>query len=88
MVEEIKKNLQEEIENFKQVQKDYHKTLSRRQQLDSQMNENITVKEELNLLKVENKVFKLIGPVLVRQDLDEAKENVNKRMEFIKIEIK
>jgi prefoldin beta subunit len=28
-------------------------------------------------------VFKLIGPVLVKQDLVEAKSNVGKRLEFI-----
>jgi prefoldin beta subunit len=29
-------------------------------------------------------VYKAIGPVLMRQDLDEAKQNVDKRLEFIK----
>jgi len=28
-------------------------------------------------------VFKLIGPVLIKQDLVEAKSNVGKRLEFI-----
>lgn len=51
------------------------------------MNENITVREELYLLKAANEVFKLIGPVLVKQDLEEAKDNVNKRIEFIKTEM-
>lgn len=88
MVEEIQKKLQAEIEKFKQVQKDYHKTLSKRQHLDSQLNESTVVKEELDLLKSENEVYKLIGPVLVKQDLVEAKENISKRLQFITAEIK
>ena len=30
-----------------------------------------------------NAVYKLIGPVLVKQDLDEAKATVAKRLEYI-----
>lgn len=30
-----------------------------------------------------NTVYKLIGPVLVKQDLDEAKATVTKRLEYI-----
>jgi len=32
-------------------------------------------------------VFKLVGPVLMSQDLDEAKQNVTKRIEFIRGEM-
>ena len=66
---------------------DYHKALTKRQQLDGQLNENTTVKEELDLLKSGNDVYKLIGPVLVKQDLEEAKQNVGKRMEYISAEL-
>lgn len=33
------------------------------------------------------KVYKLIGAVLVRQELDEARSNVDKRLEFIESEM-
>jgi hypothetical protein len=33
-------------------------------------------------------VFKLVGPVLIRVELDEAKVNVSKRLEFIEGEMK
>ncbi|XP_076166880.1 prefoldin 6 isoform X2 [Ptiloglossa arizonensis] len=88
MAEEIQKNLKTEIEKYKQVQKDYHKALSQRQQLDGQLNENIAVKKELDLLKSQDDVFKLIGPVLIKQDLEDAKQNVAKRMEYISSELK
>lgn len=66
---------------------EYHKALNKRQQLDGQLNENTTVKEELDILKAENDVFKLIGPVLVKQDLEEAKQNIAKRMAYITSEL-
>jgi len=88
MVEEIQKKLQNEADTLRQIQKEYNKALSQRQQLDGQLNENIMVKKELDILKEENDVFKLIGPVLVKQDLCEAKQNVDKRMDYIKSELK
>ena len=42
------------------------------------------VKEELDLAGDETKVFKLIGPALVNQDLSEAKGNVQKRIDYIR----
>jgi len=43
--------------------------------------------QELALLDDEAKVFKLVGPVLLKQDVDEAKANVDKRLEFINNEL-
>ncbi|XP_015433157.1 PREDICTED: prefoldin subunit 6 isoform X1 [Dufourea novaeangliae] len=88
MTEEIQMNLKTEMDKYKQVERDYHKALSQRQQLDGQLNENIAVKKELDLLKSQDDVFKLIGPVLIKQDLEEAKQNVSKRMEYISSELK
>nr|XP_033341651.1 prefoldin subunit 6 [Megalopta genalis] len=88
IMEEIQMLFKSEVDKYKQVQKDYHKALSQRQQLDGQLNENIAVKKELDLLKTDNDVFKLIGPVLIKQDLEEAKQNVSKRMEYISSELK
>ena len=42
------------------------------------------VKEELDLAGEDTRVFKLIGPALVNQDLAEAKGNVEKRIEYIR----
>ncbi|KAG8263352.1 Prefoldin subunit 6 [Homalodisca vitripennis] len=43
---------------------------------------------ELDLMKGEGEVFKLIGPVLVKQELEEAKQNVAKRIDYISGELK
>lgn len=67
---------------------DFQKTYSLRQKLDSQLNENTVVKEELALLEADAGVYKLIGPVLIKQGLEEAKQNVEKRLEYISTELK
>lgn len=59
-----------------------------RHKLDTQLNENTVVKEELDLLGPDAGVYKLIGPVLVKQDHEEARENVDKRLEYISTELK
>ena len=41
----------------------------------------------MEVLEEEAQVFKLIGPVLVKQELVEVKTNVSKRIEFIKNDI-
>lgn len=43
--------------------------------------------QELKLLDDEANVFKAVGPVLVKQDLVEARSNVSNRLEFIKKDI-
>lgn len=88
MTEEIQKKLQKELDVFNGVQKEYHKAIAQKQQLDGQLNENKVVLEELTLLKKDSEVYKLIGPVLIKQDLDEARQNVTKRIEYITKESK
>lgn len=43
--------------------------------------------QELDLLEGGAVVYKLIGPVLVKQDLEEAKQNVEKRIDYISQEM-
>lgn len=42
----------------------------------------------MNIVQDNANVFKLIGPVLVKQDPVEAKTNVEKRLDYIKGELK
>ncbi|KAG7250451.1 hypothetical protein CRUP_029026 [Coryphaenoides rupestris] len=87
MAEALQKKLQSELEKYKVMQKDVSKSMSARQKLEAQVTENNIVKEELDLLDSGNTVYKLIGPVLVKQDFDEAKATVAKRLEYINGEI-
>ncbi|KAG8448535.1 hypothetical protein GDO86_015577 [Hymenochirus boettgeri] len=88
MAEKLQEKLQSEITKYQQLQKEISNSMSARQKLEAQITENNIVKEELALLDDSNTVFKLIGPVLVKQDLEEAKSTVDKRIQYINGEIK
>ncbi|CAN1302228.1 Prefoldin subunit 6 [Linum perenne] len=56
--------------------------------LENKANDLSKIQKELELLKEDANVYKLIGPVLVKQDLAEANANVRKRIEYISAELK
>jgi prefoldin beta subunit len=62
---------------------DISKNIQLRTTFQQQLTENSMVKRELDLLTDESKVFKLVGPVLIKQDMAEATANVGKRIEYI-----
>jgi prefoldin beta subunit len=41
----------------------------------------------LDRLESEAKVYKLVGPVMVKQDLEESRQNVQKRVDYITTEM-
>eukprot|EP00126_Sphaerothecum_destruens_P008825 Sdes_comp20357_c3_seq1m14143 len=82
----MEKNLELEINKFKDLQKEYQKLVSAKSQYEAQLNENQMVLDELNLLEPKDVAFKLVGPVLVKQELTEAQQNVKKRIEYIQSE--
>ncbi|PIK41011.1 hypothetical protein BSL78_22137 [Apostichopus japonicus] len=88
MADAMQKKFQDEVEKYQLAEKEFQKAMAARKQLDAQLNENTMVKDELDLLGTESKVFKMMGPVLVQQDLEEAKQNVNKRIAYIDGELK
>lgn len=61
--------------------------LTTRQKLETQFQENKIVLEELAGVPEDAKVYKLVGPVLLPQQHDDAVGNVEKRLEFIQKEI-
>ncbi|XP_059148184.1 prefoldin subunit 6-like [Physella acuta] len=88
MAEGVQKRLQNELDKFQSVQKDVAKHIGLRQQLEGQLNENTLVKEELDRLEDGAGVYKMVGPALIKQDLTEAKQNVQKRIDYINSELK
>ncbi|KAJ8924828.1 hypothetical protein NQ315_000982 [Exocentrus adspersus] len=88
MTEDIQRKLQSELNSFKNVQKELQKAIQTRQQLDGQFNENEIVKQELDILPDDGKVYKSVGPVLIKTELVEAKQNVSKRIDYITKELK
>jgi len=84
----LQESLSGETEKFRALQKELNKCLASAQQLEAQLKENEVVKEELGLVKDDSKIYKMIGPVLVKQDLTEARSNVDKRLQYIEGEVK
>lgn len=89
-------------QNFKKY-KELSLAVEARQRLDAQLSENELVRkvrqefetlviadsilQEFGMLTPENRVFKMVGPVLVKQDQEEAKSNVETRLDFIRSEM-
>merc|ERR1711988_1088756 len=79
--------LETELNTYRAIQKEIGKTQNQISTAQTQILENEMVLKELDILEDEDSVFKLIGPVLVKQELMEVKNNVTKRVEFIKNDI-
>ncbi|XP_035866712.1 prefoldin subunit 6-like [Phyllostomus discolor] len=88
MAELIQKKLQGKVEKYQQLQKDLSKSMSGWQKLEVQLVENNIMKEELTLLDGSSKVFKLLGLVLVKQELGCTQATVGKSLDYITAEIK
>mmetsp|Transcript_19425 Transcript_19425/g.33332 ORF Transcript_19425/g.33332 Transcript_19425/m.33332 type:complete len:142 (-) Transcript_19425:268-693(-) len=84
----------EKIQEFRTLQETVNTLRSDLGTLMAQRNENELVKQELDVCDQEASeggeaiVYKQVGPVLIKNDLSEAKETVEKRLEFISGEIK
>lgn len=88
---------------YQKIQTELASLVENRTRLDAQLSENEMVKkvrrtssqthrtnsvfQEFAQLTPSNVVYKLVGPVLVPQEQNEAKTNVETRLEFIKSEM-
>ncbi|SCU81462.1 LAME_0B07206g1_1 [Lachancea meyersii CBS 8951] len=79
---------QELTMNYTSSQQELEDLVVARQKLETQLQENKIVQDEFDTLKEETKVYKLTGNVLLPVEQFEAKNNVEKRLEFITTEIK
>eukprot|EP00429_Kryptoperidinium_foliaceum_P058926 CAMPEP_0176093816 /NCGR_PEP_ID=MMETSP0120_2-20121206/47009_1 /TAXON_ID=160619 /ORGANISM="Kryptoperidinium foliaceum, Strain CCMP 1326" /LENGTH=141 /DNA_ID=CAMNT_0017427751 /DNA_START=181 /DNA_END=603 /DNA_ORIENTATION=- len=78
--------IDEEVNKFRQVQEDLNKTRNDLQIVMGQLAENEMVQQELNLLDVNANIYKMVGPVLIKNTHEDAKDTVSKRLEFISSE--
>jgi len=73
-----------EVAKFRALQTEIQELRSSQQTLIGQQNENEMVKQELDLLDEDSAtVYKMVGPVLMKNDVDDAKQTVDKRLEYI-----
>jgi prefoldin beta subunit len=77
-----------ETANFREIEEQLQKVRSDLQIVMGQLTENEMVMQELDLLEGSTNVYKMVGPVLIKNSLDEAKDTVSKRVEFITAERK
>ncbi|KAL2263200.1 hypothetical protein VTK26DRAFT_7774 [Humicola hyalothermophila] len=84
---DIQARLQGLSEEFTKLQQDLQEIVQSRQKLEAQKQENLGVQKEFAKLKDGETIYKLIGPVLLKQDRAEAESTVNGRLEFINKEI-
>jgi len=82
----VQDRLAVEANELHALQKDLSRSLGTRQQFAQQHSENSMVFKELEKLDDDANVYKLVGSVLIKHDLVEAKGNVTKRLEFIQNE--
>ncbi|THZ07057.1 hypothetical protein D6C91_10310 [Aureobasidium pullulans] len=77
---EQQKQLQALSDEYTTLQNELQTTVAARQKLESQQQEN---KGEFANLDDDANIYKLVGPILLKQDATEAKSTVDGRLEFI-----
>ncbi|MES1909462.1 MAG: hypothetical protein MHM6MM_002193 [Cercozoa sp. M6MM] len=76
--------MRQEQQKFEELKLQLQKLLGPAEQLKAQHAENEMVLKELeNTDSLEGRVYKLVGPALIRQDVDDAVMQVQRRIEFI-----
>jgi prefoldin beta subunit len=73
-----------ETAKFRVIQEELQQLSRDLQVVFGQETENEMVLQELDFVSEESPVYKMIGPVLVKQDPDEAQQTLRKRLEFIR----
>ena len=85
---EIQRQIEAEAAEIKKIEQEYTKVVNGKRSLVDKKTENEMVLQELNLVTdSEATVYKLVGPILVKQDLAEAKTNVKTRLDYITKEV-
>eukprot|EP01122_Echinamoeba_exundans_P011178 TRINITY_DN4349_c1_g1_i1.p1 TRINITY_DN4349_c1_g1~~TRINITY_DN4349_c1_g1_i1.p1 ORF type:complete len:132 (+),score=45.51 TRINITY_DN4349_c1_g1_i1:147-542(+) len=87
-VQKIIEEYENELRTLKKFDDDISALTAKSQKLLTQKNENIMVKEELQAIKGDARVFKLVGPALIPHPPADALDFVNKRLDFIETELR
>lgn len=84
---DIYKSYQYELEEIKKLRAEQGIFRSNIQTYELKKNENEMVRKELEYIGDNDIIYKLTGPLLVQEELGEAKSNVSKRVDFISAEM-
>jgi prefoldin beta subunit len=80
--------IDKEVAVFREIQEQLRRVQNDLQLVHGQQTENEMVMQELNLLDANTNVYKMVGPVLIKNSFEDAQETVKKRLEFISAERK
>ncbi|GAB7337498.1 hypothetical protein MBLNU457_g2825t3 [Dothideomycetes sp. NU457] len=86
--QEQQQQLQALSDQYRDFEAELQTTVEARQKLESQQQENKSVQKEFATLSDDANIYKLVGPVLLKQDTTEARSTVDGRLEYIEKEIK
>ncbi|KAK6070710.1 prefoldin subunit 6 [Seiridium cupressi] len=86
---EVQAKLQALSEDYQKLQQELQEAIASRQKLQAQKTENIGSfsLQEFEKLTNDEGIYKLVGPVLLKQDKVEAESTVKGRLEFITKEL-
>ncbi|KAH8661456.1 Prefoldin [Tricladium varicosporioides] len=85
---DIQQRLQVLSTDYQNLQTELQNHVNSRQKLESQQQENKAVQKEFLGLDEDANIYKLVGPVLLKQEKTEAVLAVDGRLEYIEKEIK
>ncbi|KAK5114366.1 hypothetical protein LTR62_002618 [Meristemomyces frigidus] len=75
--------LQSLSDQYQGLQTELSSLVQARQKLEGQFTENESVQKEFAGLDEDAKIYKLVGPVLLKQETSEAKSTVDGRLDYI-----
>ncbi|PGH12399.1 hypothetical protein AJ79_04347 [Helicocarpus griseus UAMH5409] len=81
------KQLQALTDDYQKLQTELQEIVQAREKLESQQQENKGVQKEFNSLEDDANIYKLVGPILLKQEKRDAMMAVDGRLEFIEKEI-
>mmetsp|Transcript_29486 Transcript_29486/g.84066 ORF Transcript_29486/g.84066 Transcript_29486/m.84066 type:complete len:129 (-) Transcript_29486:36-422(-) len=76
-----------ELATFKALQETLQKSYESRMGLIAQQQETELVKEEFDNIEDDAVIYKLVGPLMVKQNVTDAMSNVEKRLDYISGEL-
>ncbi len=84
---EIQQAIQAESNEIKKIEVEYNKVVTGKRSLVEKKTENEQVQSEFKLVEDGATIYKLVGPIMQKVDLGEAKTNVKTRLDYIQKEV-
>merc|ERR1712131_267294 len=88
ILQNMQKELEAQVEKVTRCRNEKENVGKRIGQFEAQLSETKVVQSEWDLLGDDSVVYKLLGPVLVKQDKEEAVSTVKNRADYMESELK